>query len=163
MLLLFRFLITVGWSFFRRRVGIFGESVVRFTVLPTDCDLNVHLNAGRFVSFMDVARIELIGRARLLAPLIRRGWRPVMGGCTVLYRRSIQPFERFTIRSRCAGWDEKWFYIEHVVENANGEFAARGLMRTLIRGREGNIEPTRVLALIGEEHTPSPPLPEDAR
>jgi hypothetical protein len=49
------------------------------------------------------------------------------------------------------------------MENANGEFAARGLMRTVIRGREGNIEPKRVLALIGEEHTPSPPLPEDSR
>src|SRR5688572_28766031 len=110
MLLLFRFLITSLRSVFRARIGALDESVVRFTALPHDCDLNFHLNAGRFLSFMDVARMDLLGRTRLLGKLLRRRWRPLMGGATVRYRRSVLPLQRFDVRSRVLGWDAKWFY-----------------------------------------------------
>ncbi len=162
MLLLGRFLLVTLRSLLRRRIGPLDESVVRFTVLPHDCDLNLHLNAGRFVSFMDVARIELVGRLGLLVKLLRRGWRPVMGGCVVRYRRSILPFERFDIRSRVIGWDDKWFYVEHIAEK-NGQFCAVGHMRTVIRGAGGTIPPRDVLAVLKLEETPSPQLPEFVR
>lgn len=161
MLLLARFLITVIASFFRRRIGPLDESVVRFTVLPHDCDLNFHLNGGRFVSFMDVARVELIGRTGLLSKMLRRGWRPIMGGVLVRFRRSVLPFQRFTIRSRVIGWDEKWFYLEHVVEK-DGELCAVGHVRALIRTTGANVPVADVLALMGE-HRPSPELPEVVR
>jgi acyl-CoA thioesterase FadM len=159
MLLLFRFLYVIVRSRLRSRVGPLDESVVRFTVLPHDCDLNLHLNAGRFVSFMDIARVELIGRTRLLGKLLRRGWRPVMGGCVVRYRRSILPFERFDVRTRVVGWDEKWIYVEHVVEK-EGEFCAIGHMRTVIRSRTGTVAPKDVLALLKLDALESPALPE---
>lgn len=160
MLLFFRFVLTMLASRFRRRIGPLDEAALRFTALPHDCDLNFHLNGGRYVSFMDVARIELIGRMRLLVPLFRRGWRPVMGGCIVRYRRSVMPFERFTVRSRVVGWDEKWFYIEHVVENKAGAFCAAAHVRTLIRDRSGSKTPSEVLALLGTRAAEPPALPE---
>ena len=158
MLLLVRFLFVILRSGFRSRIEPLGESVVRFTALPHDCDLNFHVNAGRYVSFMDVARIELIGRMRLLTKLLRRGWRPVMGGCIVRYRRSVLPFERFVIRSRVVGWDERWFYVEHVVEK-DGAFCAIGHMRTVIRGKDGTIPPREVMAVL-KVNVPSPELPK---
>lgn len=158
MLLLFRFVAAMALSLFRPRIGFDGEAVTRLTVLPHDCDLNLHLNAGRYLSFMDVARGELLGRLRLLGPLLRRGWRPVMGGCVIRFRRSLLPFQRFTIRSRVAGWDEKWFYIEHVAER-DGALCAVGHVRTLIRSRSGNVSPRDVLALGGVTDPAPPPLP----
>jgi len=162
MVLLFRFLIAGFASLFRSRIGALDESVVRFTVLPNDCDLNFHLNAGRFLSFMDVARMDLLGRTGLLRKMLRKKWRPLMGGVTVRYRRSILPFERFAIRSRVLGWDEKWFYIEHVVER-EGNLCAIATVRTLVRSRAGNVATRDVLALLGAENTPSPELPDEAR
>lgn len=158
MILIVRFLFTMLKSRFRSKIGPLDESVLRFTVLPHDCDLNFHLNAGRFVSFMDVGRIELIGRMRLLGTLLRRGWRPVMGGAVVRFRRSVLPFERFDVRSRVIGWDEKWIYVEHIVEK-NGTFCAIGHMRTVIRSKEGSIPPRELLALLKLD-VESPPLPE---
>ena len=158
MLLLFRFLLTMFKARFRSRIGPLDESVVRFTALPHDCDLNFHLNAGRYVSFMDVARIELIGRVRFLGPMLRRGWRPVAGGAVLRFRRSVLPFERFDIRSRVIGWDEKWIYVEHIVEK-DGAFCAIGHMRTVIRSKQGTIPPSEVLAALNL-NLPSPPLPE---
>ena len=159
MVLLFRFLLAGILGGFRRRLRLLDESRVRFTALPHDCDLNFHLNAGRFVSFMDVARIELLARMRVIRKLLKRGWRPVMGGIVVRYRRSVLPFERFDIRSRVVGWDEKWFYLEHIVEK-KGVFCASAYVRTVIRAKEGTLPAREVLALLDEAGTPSPALPE---
>jgi acyl-CoA thioesterase FadM len=158
-LLLFRFLFIMLRSPFRSRIGAFDTSVVRFTVMPWDCDLNIHLNAGRFVSFMDISRIEFMGRMRIFRQIIRRGWRPIMGGCVMRYRRSLLPFQRFDVRTRVLGWDEKWYYMEHVVER-DGALCAIGVMRLLIRGKEGNVHPSEVNKLTKEGDIPSPPLPD---
>src|SRR5690242_4773450 len=159
MILLFRFLWTIFKARFRSRIGPLDPSVVRFTVLPHDCDLNIHLNAGRFLSFMDIARIELIARMRALRPAIKRGWRPVVGGASIRYRRSVQPFERFTIQSRTVGWDEKWFYIEHILNRADGSMAAHAYARVTLRSKEGTVPPRDFIALMGIEGIQSPTLP----
>lgn len=159
MLLLFRFLFIILTSRLRRRIPPLGEAIVRFTVLPQDCDLNFHLNAGRFLSFMDIARVELLARMRALSRLLRKGWRPIMGGCVMRYRRSIMPFERFDVRSRVIGWDDKWFYLEHIVEK-DGVFCAAGHIRMLIRGKEGNVPTSDVLALVSKEPIAQPALPD---
>lgn len=159
MVLFFRFLLATILGGFRRRIGLLDESRVRFTVFPHDCDLNFHLNAGRFISFMDVARMELLARMRLIRRLLKRGWRPVMGGIVVRYRRSILPFERFDVRSRVLGWDEKWIYLEHIVEK-NGVFCASAYVRTVIRSKERTLAPSEILELAGAAGTPSPALPE---
>jgi acyl-CoA thioesterase FadM len=156
MLLLFRFLWITIASIFRSRIDPLGESVVHFTVLPHDCDLNIHLNAGRYLSFMDVARMDLIGRTGLGRKLLKKKWRPIMGGCQVLYRREIRPFERFRVRSRLIGWDEKWFYLEHIAEKGADTFCAKATVRTLIRGKNENVTPKEVLALVGAEDLESP-------
>jgi len=159
MLLFFRFLFAMIRGHLRPRIDGLETAVSRFTVLPTDCDLNIHLNAGRILSFMDVARMELLARTRLMGPLLRRGWRPVMGGVVVRYRRSILPFQRFDVRSRVVGWDEKWFYVEHVLER-NGVFCAHSYVRMVIRKRDSNARPADVIALVGREGLDSPALPE---
>lgn len=146
-------------SRFRRRIGPLDEATLRFTVLPNDCDLNVHLNAGRFISFMDVARVELLGRMRMFRAILNRGWRPINGGMIIRYRRSLLPFERFDVRSRVIGWDEKWIYFEHVVER-NGEVCATANARGLFRHGKRSVPPTEAAALLGISDPNSPALPE---
>src|SRR5687768_16589990 len=159
MLLLVRFFIIILRSFFRPRIGALEDSIVRFTVLPHDCDLNFHLNGGRFISFMGISRVELLGRIRLLRPMLRRRWRPVMAGVMVRFRRSVLPFQRFAVRSRILGWDEKWFYIQHIVEK-DGELCATGYARGVIRDGKRNVPPAEVLSLLKLESVESPPLPQ---
>jgi hypothetical protein len=53
-------LICVLWKIWRLpRKGVFDESRVTFRVLPTDCDVNFHLNNGRYLAFMDLGRLHL--------------------------------------------------------------------------------------------------------
>jgi acyl-CoA thioesterase FadM len=128
--------------------------------LPNDLDLNVHMNSGRYVSFMDVGRIDLLVRLRLLRKSIRRGWRMIAGATTIRYRRSLLPFERFTLRSRVVTWDEKWFYFEHIIENSRGEVAAVSFVRGLMRGKDGNVLPRDFIAISDHPDLEPPPMPD---
>jgi acyl-CoA thioesterase FadM len=160
MVLVFRFILVMLLSRFRPRIHPLGVSTLRFTVLPTDCDLNMHLNAGRFISFMDVSRVELLGRLRLFRKVIGMGWRPVVGGMRIRYRRSILPFHRFTVRSRVLGWDEKWCYFEHVMETKEG-LCAIAHVRGLFRDGDRSVPPREFIALTGLDLLESPPLPPE--
>jgi acyl-CoA thioesterase FadM len=157
MVLLFRFLLVMFLARFRRRIGILDEARVRFTCLPSDCDLNLHLNAGRYLSFMDASRVELVARMRLFRTIIDRGWRPINAGSVIRFRRSVLPFQRFDVRSRVIGWDEKWLYFEHIVER-KGELCAIANARGLFRGPQGNVTPRELLELAGKPDLESPPL-----
>ncbi len=134
------------------------ESVLRLRVWPTDMDLNLHLNDGRYVSLTGLGRLDLMSRTRLLRRAIKRGWYPVVGGIVIRYRREIKAFEKFTLHSRIAGWDERWFYFEHRFEK-NGSVAALAYSRGVMRTREAAVPTREVLALIGYNE-PSPALPE---
>jgi len=156
--LFFRVAFTILKNLFRRRRGMLDESVLRLRVWPTDMDLNLHLNDGRYVSLTGLGRLDLMSRTRLLRRAIKRGWYPVVGGIVIRYRREIKAFEKFTLHSRIAGWDERWFYFEHRFEK-NGSVAALAYSRGVMRTREAAVPTREVLALIGYNE-PSPALPE---
>jgi acyl-CoA thioesterase FadM len=147
-------------SRFKRKVDILDECAVTMHVWPNDLDLNIHMNSGRYISMMDIGRVEILGRTRLLRKVIKRGWRPMVGASTIRYRRSLLPFQRFTVRSRVVCWDEKWLYFRHAIES-RGELCAVGYVRGLLRGREGNVSPAQILELAGRPDAQSPPMPDD--
>ena len=160
MILFFRVLITIFISSFKPRIDPFGTSVIRFRVWLNDLDLNNHMNSGRYVSFMDLGRLDLLVRMRLLRRVMKKGWRPIAGGTMIRYSKSLVPFERFTLRSRLVTWDEKWFYFEHVMENAKGEIAASAFVRGLLRGRDGNVAPADFIAMSERPDLQAPTIPD---
>ena len=159
MILLFRLCLTVLLSSFKRRIDPFGTSSIRFRVWPNDLDLNMHMNSGRYVSLMDLGRLELVVRFGVLRKMMRNGWRPIAGATMIRFRRSLMPFERFTLRSRVVTWDDKWFYFEHAIDNSAGELAAIAYVRGLLRGRDGNVAPRDFIAISARPDLQPPPMP----
>ena len=136
----------------RHRGGLdpLAESVVTFRVMPGDLDINLHMNNGRYLTVMDLGRLDFIVRAWVWRPMLRQRWMPLVGSETIRFRRSLAPFRRFELRTRLVCWDDKWFYFEQRF-TAGGELVASALVRGLLRGRQGNIAPTTVLAAAGHE------------
>ncbi|HEY8182333.1 MAG TPA: thioesterase family protein [Thermoanaerobaculia bacterium] len=158
MVLFFRIVALIIKNVFRRRSGVFDASVLRLRVWPTDMDLNFHLNDGRYMSLAGLARVDLMLRSGLLRGAVKRGWYPVVASAIVRYRREIKWMEKFTLRSRIVGWDEKWVYFEHRFEKGD-DLAAIAYARGVMRNRDGAVPTSDVMALVG--HTePSPPLPD---
>ena len=163
MVLLFRFIGALIVGAFQPRIAAFDETVVRMRVWPNDLDLNMHASSGRYISFMDAARVAMLVRFGAFRKVIARGWRPVVGGTIITYRRSLFVFERMVIRSRIVCWDEKWFYMEHVIERTNGEgqdeLVCKARVRATFISREGTVPP-RELARVAGHEAESPPLPD---
>src|SRR5207248_970725 len=107
---------------------------------------------------LDIGRVEILARTRMLRRVLKRGWRPIVGSTFIRYKKSLLPFERFTIRSRIVCWDEKWLYFEHVLER-RGEVAAQAYVRGVLRGKSGNVKPRELLELAGTPSLESPEMP----
>jgi acyl-CoA thioesterase FadM len=161
LLLLLRTFRVILFALFSRRRDLFEESRLRLRVWPNDCDLNLHLNDGRYVSLAGLGRVDLLARTGLLRRGRKRGWFPVVGSATIRYKQSLLPFERFTLRTHVVAWDEKWFYIEHLFERRDGRIGARLIVRTLLRTKSGPVPTADVLEALGKAGTASPPLPPE--
>jgi acyl-CoA thioesterase FadM len=132
-------------------------SVLPLRVWINDLDLNLHMNNGRYLTVMDLGRLDFILRAGLFRPVWQNRWAPLVGGATIRYRRSLRPFERYELCTRVLGWDDKWFYLEQRFVR-RGELVAVGLVKALFRGRDGNVNCVEAMRMAGHEQ-PSPPLP----
>lgn len=163
MIVLLRLVKTLLLSRLKPKIGVFDQARVSMRVWPNDLDLNMHANSGRYVSFMDIGRMDLLARMRMLRKVLSLGWRPLVGGTMITYRKSLLPFERFVVKSRILCWDEKWFYFEHIIVNSRGDLAAIANVRGLLRGPDGNVPPHSLIELAGRGDLASPPIPEFIR
>jgi acyl-CoA thioesterase FadM len=159
MILLFRILLAVMTSPFRRRLALFDRSVVRFRVLPNDVDVNFHMNNGRYLTMMDLGRFDLIARNGIFRALLRRRWFPVVGSATIRFIRSLGPLVRYELHTEMVGWDEKWFYLRQRFVY-RGEVMAVGIIKGLFQKKGQKIAPADVVAAAGYPVT-SPPLPQE--
>ena len=145
--LIFRLLWVIASGFWRRRLHPLSESVLHLRVLPNDLDLNFHMNNGRFLSLMDLGRMDLLIRTDLAAALVKHRWQPLVGAVNIRYKVSLLPFQKYRLHTKVIGWDEKWFYIEQRFERRNRTIAV-GLVKALFRGDHRNIPPEETLRLI---------------
>lgn len=155
---LLAWLLTRAW---RRPLSPLDTSRLSFTVLPTDLDLNVHMNNGRYLALMDLGRLDLLARCGLAQVALKKGWRPIAAAIAIRYRKPMMPFQRFTLESRVVGWDEKWFFIEQTFMRGS-TLMARAYFKGLLIGSQGRIPSGEVMAAAGFS-LPSPEVPEELR
>lgn len=120
-----------------------------FRVLPTDLDVNLHLNNGRYHQLIDVNRLEWLVRTRILQAALARRWKPVLGGTLIQFRREMKLWQSGRLRTGLLGWDERWFYLEHVVSTREGKVVAQGLAKAAFRGRGGWVPTASVREAVG--------------
>jgi acyl-CoA thioesterase FadM len=148
--LYFRLLkIILLWIVFPVRRGILDETVVRFRVWPNDLDLNFHMNNGRYLTLLDLGRLDLLMHNGSIRHLFKRKWYPVLASCHVRFRRPLNLFQKFEIRTRIVTWDEKWIYLEQRMLR-NGQVAMHAYLKGVFMARgEGSVPITRLLDLMG--------------
>lgn len=156
--LIFRVL-AVLWGYWRHpgRRHALEPSVLTFRVLPNDLDPNWHMNNGRYLTIMDLGRLDLTLHSGLMRSIIRHRWMPVLGGAVIRYHRSLRPFQVYTLTTRIVGWDAKWLYIEQTFD-VDGKRAATGIVKGLIRAKDRSVPTAEVLHEVGLD-LPSPALP----
>jgi acyl-CoA thioesterase FadM len=145
-------------AFSRSRLHPLEDSVVGFRVWPNDLDVHLHMNNGRYLTLMDLGRLDLVVRLGVLGTLRRRKWNPVVGSLPIRYRRSLLPFQSYGIRTRLLCWDDRWFFLEQRFER-RGEVVAVALVKGLFLGPEGRV-PTQAVVDASGHGAGSPPVPD---
>ena len=136
---------------------LFDTHVSRHRCWPHDIDIWMELNNGRTLTLYDFGRLVLFKRIGIVPIMRARGWAGTVAGATVMYRRRIRAFDRFEMRTRLLGWDDKFFYFEQAMWRGEA-CASHILLRTAITDRNGIVRTDRVMQAAG--CGASPPLPD---
>ena len=156
--LYFRFWLILWQSIFAKAQGLLQPSRLRFTVFPTDCDLNLHLTNSRYLSFMDLGRTHLLGQTGLLRLIFRQRIASVAQAVEITFFREMAPLSRFTLESRVVCWDERYCYIQHEFLQ-NDQLCASAMIRVVFLKSGQRLPMAEVVKLLGVEQA-SPPFPE---
>jgi len=146
---------------FVRRQALLDSGRIAFRVWPNDCDINLHLNNGRYLTFMDLGRTHLLAQIGLLGKLLQNRWAPVLSAAEINYLRPIQPFQKFDLSTRLLTWDEKYFYMEQRFV-VGGQLCAVALVKGLFLHRGKRVQSRAILAALHLDST-APDMPEVVR
>ncbi|KAB7624072.1 thioesterase family protein [Alkalilimnicola sp. S0819] len=147
---------------FVRRQHPFIPTTTRFRVRPWEIDLFGHMNNGRYLQIMDLARVDWMRRCGVADVAVSRRWGALLGGQLIRFRRALKPLQAYSVHTRLLGWDERWFFIEHRFENAEGQLVSVAISRAALRGK-GQWVDTAEMAGAVIPGTPSPALPAAVR
>ena len=147
--LFFRLLKLIFSIPFKKRLSILDVSVLRFRVFPNDLDIYGHMNNGRYLTLMDLGRMDWIWRSGLGDTARKNRWKPLVAASTIRYKKSLTLWRPFCLRTRILGWDEKWFYIEQVFKRGE-RVMATAVVKGLFRGPKGNVPPSQILTAMGQ-------------
>jgi hypothetical protein len=102
-------------------------------------------------------------RNRVAHAALKNRWMPVIAAVQVRYRRSLAPFERYTLTTRLLGWEGKWFYLEQQFVRRDGSVAALAWVKAAVRKRGGTVDAEALQRAMGVTLVPKPLAPDVAR
>jgi len=143
---------------FRRRQHPFKPVLTRFRVRPWEIDVFGHMNNGRYLQIMDLARLDWMRRCGVADAAVANRWGALLGGQLIRFRRGLGPLQAYSVTTRLLGWDSRWFFIEHHFKNKQERTVAIAISRAALR-KKGCWVPPDVVAEAVIPGTPSPQLP----
>jgi acyl-CoA thioesterase FadM len=141
-------------------------SSLTFRVLPTDLDVSLHMNNGRYLTIMDLGRVDLMLGSGLLKLLLQHGWTPIASGINIRYRRELRLFDQFTLETRLVCWTDVTVVMEQTFcfkgGARDGQVAARAFVKAGLYDRKAKafVTVAKLLSLLGTT-AESPSAPAD--
>lgn len=130
-------------------------STIYLRVLPNDLDVFFHMNNSRYLSIMDLGRLDLTTRMSQTRLRTTHQWLPLVAASRMRYRKPLNLFDQYALQTRIVSWDEKWFYLEQIFLKDEQPIAI-GWVKGIIRGPDGNIATADVLAELALPNEPAP-------
>jgi acyl-CoA thioesterase FadM len=154
--LFLRLLRVILHSFFRPRLGIMDTSVLTFWVLPWDLDINFHLTNSRYLSLMDLGRLDLMLRTGVGKQVREKKWGAVLGSAALRFRKGLNLFQRFELHTNLLYWDSKWLYMEQTFRR-KGRILAIAYVKGMFVSAEGGVPLAQVFEILGTVPEVPPP------
>lgn len=135
-------------------------------VWPTDLDTSLHMNNGRYLTLMDLGRVDWTIRCGLLRIVMKNKWVPVATTATARFVREMRVWQKFTLETRIVGWADTQLFFEHRFlfdgGKRNGQLAALAVVKAGIYDRGARrFVPMSELIDLTELEGDQPPVRED--
>ncbi|NLT25754.1 MAG: thioesterase [Microbacteriaceae bacterium] len=122
---------------------------IRLRVLPTDCDVFLHMNNGVYLTVQDLGRLDWMLRTGVQPIMRRHGWNVVAARISISYRRSLDLGAEYDLETRLLGTDERNFYMEQRFVH-DGQLAAQGYVIGRFLGADGPVPMAEIAAGMPE-------------
>ena len=113
----------------QKKRSMLEPSILPFRVLPHDCDVNMHLNNSRYLAFMDLGRLAVLGQAKVIGKMLSLRFFPVIHAVNITYIRECKPFSRIKLKTQLLGWDRKYWYMEQKFYDSTGQCCSVALVK----------------------------------
>ena len=131
-------------------------SEMTFHCQLSDIDNFLEMNNGRVLTLYDLGRTDFAVRTGLGTQLLKQRWGLVVAGSTIQYRKRIRAFDKVTMKTHIAGFDDRWIYVEQSMW-VKGKPCSSALLRTGVTEGGKVIETSRVLESLGKRDWELPP------
>jgi acyl-CoA thioesterase FadM len=135
-------------------------SILDFMVWPWDCDINIHLNNARFLSFMDLARVHWTTQVGLMPAVFKNKWQGVAAACEMTYIRPLAPFTRFKIHTRLIYWDDYFVYLAQRFISKRDTLHAIAIVKVTLLQKGKKVKVSDAFTFIHQQNTEKPAMPE---
>lgn len=144
----------------RSKLGVLETGRVEMWVWPGDLDVLLHMNNGRYLTIMDLGRVDFLIRSGMMDKIRQRKWYPVVAALSITYKRPLKLWQKFEMTTRIAGWDERWIYLQQEF-HSRGKLVAAALIKGTFRSAEGAVPMAALVELSGFKGV-SPRIPAAA-
>ncbi|OZD61915.1 acyl-CoA thioesterase [Rhodococcus sp. 06-1460-1B] len=134
----------------RQKLSVWETARTPFRVTLTDLDLLGHVNNGKYLSILDLGRVDLLLRSGLWAKIAAQKWYPVVAGQTITYRKSLKLGQKFDVYTRIAGFDDRWVYLEQTFRVGSTVHATAAIRSTFLKKSGGSVQRHELETLVGE-------------
>lgn len=123
-----------------------------FRVWPSDLDVLMHMNNGKYFSIMDLARTDLMIRSGSLALLNKKGIYPVVASEAMKFKKSLELFKKFEVQTKVVGFDERNFYLEQSFVSKGQMLSLAFIKAQFLYKKGGKVTPSKIMELLHLEH-----------
>ncbi|MEM6636901.1 MAG: acyl-CoA thioesterase [Pseudomonadota bacterium] len=155
-------IIRIGMNLWRHRndppLGFGDTHVTHLVCRLSDIDVFREMNNGRTLTLYDIGRFGLFKRLGVSAVMARNNWAGTVAGTSVRYRHRVRWRDRIEMRSRIAGWDDKFVYIDQSMW-VGDRATSQQLIRTAVTDKNGLVRPAKLAETFGVE-AKGPKMPD---
>lgn len=146
--MMFRTLLIFLKKRFMKPSGINDVTEYTMRVLPTDLDLYMHVNNGVYFSLMDFGRWDMVFRNGVYDACNKKGWYAVVAGETIKFKKSLELWDKFTLKTQIVGHDEKYFFIQQKFI-CKDQLMATGMVKVrFLKRKGGTVSPAEIFEAL---------------
>lgn len=132
---------------FQRPLDLMGTSIIKCRVWLNDIDLNFHMNNGRYLTIMDIARTDYLVRTGLHKIMIKEKLGGVAAAVNISFLKELSPLSKYTVETKVIDWDDMWFYMQQQFIQ-DGFIKAHAIVKVTFLKKRKKIAPLEIMNMV---------------